>query len=259
MSRTFPLIGMSVLAGAHLWANTFIFATANGATESGLPVSVTATFDIEPTYMTVTVQNLQANPTAVDQALAFVTFGIAANVTGMTFTSSAKEATINGNTPGDYSTTAAAPTQWYDSGTGSLPTLIGFCDINGGSCLGQGGQWPGMTLIGPPNGSNAYSSANGSLTNGAHNPFLWETESFTITGTGMPSNSIAPSTITNVVFGFGTSGNENQTGVFLSESASTPEPGPAILLVSGVALLALGKRRRSAGPRIDKAPPSTAP
>jgi hypothetical protein len=245
MRKILPLIGTLLLAAAHLSADTFVFATPTGATEGGLPVDAVATFDIGPSSMIVTVQNLETNPTSVDQGLAFITFDIAARLSNVSFTSSASQLTVGGNSPGDYSVTAPATISWAQSATGASPTQIALCDNKVGACQGKGPEWPAMLLLGGPDAGNAYSNANGSITtSSAHTPFLSQVATFTVTASGLPGTATSSSTISSVVFGFGTGGKENLTTSLVS--SPVPEPGPAILLIGGLAFLALKRRHRPA-------------
>jgi hypothetical protein len=95
--------------------------------------------------------------------------------------------------------------------------------------LGAGGAGPTHLIIGPPDGGNLYSAANGSIAgNGPHNPFLNQSASFTITGSGFT----AATTIASVTFSFGTTDLVNTApGVFV------PEPSSLVLSMFGVGLI----------------------
>jgi hypothetical protein len=96
---------------------------------------------------------------------------------------------------------------------------------------------PTHTIIGPPGGGNTYSDANNSITgNGAHNPFLNQSATFTITGTGLTADT----TITGATFSFGTAPGNDVVGV-----VSVPEPSSLVLGLVGLSLIgSIGLYRR---------------
>ena len=237
MNKKLFLVGTLILSGSQLWANPILFATPPGLTEAGHPVNILATFDLQNNLLTVTVQNLQVDPVSDDQNLAYLTFDVGDALSNVVFTSSARQVSITGNSPGGYTTTGLQTVPWSQTASGAGNRHIALCDFNAVGCGGQGSLWPAATLVGAPNASNAYASANSSLTNKAHTPLLWESATFTISALGLKPSS----TINNVVFGFGTAGTEQVT------VASTPEPVPFALLASGIGLLLIGRRRLHRG------------
>jgi hypothetical protein len=107
---------------------------------------------------------------------------------------------------------------------------------------------PAHLIIGPPGSGGTYSSANGSIAgNKPHNPFLEQSASFTITGSGITADT----TITTATFSFGTTAGTNLVpGVNLVHISSVPEPSSLILSASGFGLLGVvgfcySRRRRN--------------
>jgi hypothetical protein len=95
---------------------------------------------------------------------------------------------------------------------------------------------PTHVLIGPPNGSNLYAAANGSIKNGAHNPFLGLTATFTLNVPGVTDAS----TISAATFLFNTA-----AGSIITGENPVPEPVTGALLACFLPGLMM-RRRRSA-------------
>jgi hypothetical protein len=109
-----------------------------------------------------------------------------------------------------------------------------LCDL----CAGAAG--PEKTIVGPPNGSNLYASANGSIAgNDPHNPFIGQSATFTLAIPGITSTT----TVTNAIFSFGTTEGSNVPG---RPPQVVPEPATAALLGGGLIALAWILRRRKA-------------
>jgi hypothetical protein len=229
-------------------ADLFSFATPTGATTSGGPVSATAGFNTMANSISITLTNLQANPTDIAQTLSDLVFtvGGGASLTGSSQTgATSQEITVNSGgtfTVGPTLTTAAA-VGWPYSSTATVGTL--------NVLTGPGHAGPAHEIIGPPGSGGTYSNANGSIAgNGPHNPFLNQTASFTITGPGIT----AATTITAVTFSFGT-GNETVTGI--------PVPEPATFSVAAcgaIAFIAYGwsrhrRERRRQAAEVSSQPP----
>jgi hypothetical protein len=164
---------------APVQAGSFTFVTPTGSSTGGGPVLAEADFTTNAGSMSITLRNLQPNITDVAQALSDLIFTLsgAAPLTGSTETaSSGQEITIAGN--GTFTLGATVPAGWPYSSTATVGTL---------NVLAGGGAGPAHLIVGPPDGGNVYTAANGSIAgNGPHNPFLNQSASFTITGAVSP-------------------------------------------------------------------------
>jgi hypothetical protein len=157
------------------------------------------------------------------------------NLTGTSLTNIAGTQVI---VAADGTTTAgsAVPLANWDLefGTGAFPTEFHLNDLGGGQ--------PKLAIIGPPT-AGVYSSANGSIAgNSAHNPFFEQTATFTITNAAITTNT----SISGVVFSFGTTAGDNYGGTCAPGacgSPTIPEPITSGLVGSGLIGLFFLRRR----------------
>jgi hypothetical protein len=246
--RRFKILNESVFLAATVAALAFgpapaeaaivSFMTPTGASVGGGPVSARADITTSNGSVLITLTDLLANPTDVGQLISDFFFTVAnGNLTGSSQTgASAQEITVNSNgstTLGPILNTVAA-VDWAYSSTANT----GLLDV-----LGPGAAGPEHLIIGPPGPGGIYSNANSLIAgNSAHNPFLNQTASFTITAPGVT----AATTISSVVFSFGTTSGVNVPGV----PVPTAIPEPASFATVGMGtLLGLGyawrKRKRA--------------
>jgi hypothetical protein len=221
----------SLIAPVHAGSITYI--TPAGSTAGGSPVDAEASFTTNNGSLTITLTDLEANPSNVGQLLSDLSFTTSGTTTlnSATLSSSlGQEITVAGG--GTFTPGSSVSTGWgVSSLTGNSMTL---------DALGFVG--PAHLIIGPPGGSGVYSNANGSIAgNGAHNPFLNETATFTITG----ANITVDTTITSATFSFGTTAGSNVTG----QAMAVPEPGSVVMFAFGsglvVAVSCVRSRRRA--------------
>ncbi len=213
------------------------YATPAGSMVTGpLPVSAKATFTTLANEIKITLTNLQANPTSVVEGLSRLEFTVSTGQTSGTLLSGlGTERTIAGDgTYSDAGSTTAAGWPLFTAGS--------QLDLD---LLGSGGAGPSHVLLGPPNGSNVYSNANGSIAgNGPHNPFLGGTATFDIS---VPGVTTALSTISAVTFSFGTSHDssaDNDPGTIVPEPASMSLALTGLLSAAGLVAAYRGKGRR---------------
>jgi hypothetical protein len=205
-------------------AGSYTFATASGAKESGgNPVSASVDFTTSANTITVAITNLFVDPKTIAQNISDLFFDVSkGSVSTGSITSSAglsRDVASNGS----YTDGSVVATGWLYSGSGSTIHLDG---LNGA------GFTPAHTIIGSPNGSNIYGNANNSITgNGPHNPFLAGTVTFTLNVTGMTADT----SISNVIFSFGTASGDNVPG---TPGTAIPEPASMTLVAIGIASLA---------------------
>jgi hypothetical protein len=207
-----------------------IFSTPSGST-TGSPaqsVSASADFDLSGTTLKIALSDTQPNIRDAGQLVTDVFFTLSA-AASPSLSSETGDLIKVAKTTNAVTNLGVSPLGWGFGGA-TVGALNGFelCVI----C--QGGPTatatPSEGILGPASGDGKYDDANGSIAgNKAHNPFVNQTATFTITG--IPTGT----TIDDVIFSFGTtSGAENVTGTLTS-----PIPEPASMLLLGTVLLGL--------------------
>jgi hypothetical protein len=199
------------------------FTPAPGSTVGGQPVSARVSFTTAANQVDVFLENLQADPTSAVQCLSGLKFTLSTGQTAGTITtSSGTERSVNNNNPGGFTDGAVVATGWGISSTGTQIWLDRLSQQDANK----------NTIIGPPDGSNAYASGNPSIAGGSHNPHLGLNASFTLNVPGVTASSF----VTSVTFQFNTA---------YGFELTVPEPGMASVLgIAGLACLVVRRRGR---------------
>ena len=215
--------------GAH--ADSITFVTPSGATTSGGPVDASATFVTGDGTLDITLTNLLANPKNVAQLLSDLSFTLSNGATtGTIASSSGQEITVNND--GTFTIGSTVDTGWVLNSTATGLQL----DVLGSPTA------PSHLIIGPPDGSNVYSNANGSIAgNGPHNPFLNGSATFLLGISGVTADT----TIDSATFSFGTT--EGADLVPGTPGTPVPEPTSLPLLAAGLLSVVFLRRKRLGG------------
>jgi hypothetical protein len=179
-----------------------------------------ATFVTGMGTLTITLTNLQGNIEDVGQNLSALKFTLSNPSTLLNSTlgsGTGQEITIDSKTSNTLGSTVNAG--WVYSSTGA----VGLLDV----LAGTGHAGPEHTIVGAPGAGGNYTNANGSLTGGSHNPFLYESATFVIDN----SNITANTTVSSATFQFGTTDGSNQ---FTSSNPVVPEPSTLVLSTIGL-------------------------
>jgi hypothetical protein len=211
---------------APVQGGSITYVTPPGSSTSGGPVNDEAVFTTTAGKLTITLTDLQANPTNVAQLLSDLSFTLGGgNLTGATLASSSgQEVTVAND--GSFTLGSTVSTGWafsISAGTGTLDVV--------GTPTG-----PSHLIIGPP-GPGGYTDANGSIAgNQPHNPFLNESATFTVTGAGITDAT----TVTSATFSFGTT-----PGITVGGVGVVPEPSSLVLGLAGIGVVACARLYRS--------------
>jgi hypothetical protein len=141
---------------------------------------------------------------------------------------------ITVNSGGTFTSNGTVPNGWVFTNQGSNSLLLD-------DLAGSGHAGPANLVIGPPGPGNLYSNANGSIAgNGPHNPFLNQSAMFVISLMGITADT----TITSVIFSFGTTAGVDIPGV----PSTVPLPGALPLFATGIGLMGVlrWKKQRKA-------------
>lgn len=222
------LVGLMLSTGAQSsQAASVTLTTPTGATTSGGVVDASVNFNTNTAgQLVITLTNLLASPTDVAQTISDLSFTLSnGTLTGATSDSlTAPVHLITINSDGSVTDNGTGAAGWVFT---SPTSTTGLLDV----LNGPGHAGPAHEIIGP----GPYTTANNSIAgNGPHNPFIDQTATFTISGSGITTDT----TVSSATFTFGTS----------AESVpAVPEPSTFAITLSGlgtIGLAALCRHRR---------------
>jgi hypothetical protein len=237
MAVTLPLAG-----------STIIFATGPQQV-GGYEINVKATFDFDYTAQTVTISllNLELNPTDIAQTLGSVRFDIAGASATPTYVSSSI-GTFDIDNQGRPRTDNRANT-WVATNIGG--NTIGFCAV-----CASGGVGNADLVVGGPDSNLRYSNDDGTLKNLTKpEPFIIGSGD-TYTSSALQPLDTSPSwvyklsnmtpnvMVSNVFLGFGEGAAYGSASYFMASYTEydVPEPGSLVLMMVGLGIVVAARR-----------------
>jgi hypothetical protein len=230
MSVSIKLIAASVAFAAASFGSTATYKVT-GTNAQSLPVNAQAVFTVDASGdLTITLTNLQANPTADNQGLNGIIFSLSTITgAGVSTISSSSGALI------DITSNSSAPSS---GGTQSpLAAWSAATSLQTVTLSETGSTHATETIVGPAAGNGDYTAANSSIVGSNHNDFINQTATFTFNASsalGLSGSSNIASLLSGVQIALGTSAGEDMTMTLVA----TPEP-PTFLAV-GIGLLSVG-------------------
>jgi hypothetical protein len=227
-------LGILAIAGA-LHASTFSFGTPTGQKDiNGVdPVAASAIFSVSANVITITLNNLEANPTEDAQILDALTFQLNGQTIGGSITLSMAETEfIDVSGAGSFTQVTTNLPAWHLSDTVVGSTIdFSFCNakVTGTNCTSTGTKPLEGGIIGAPSGGR-YTLANSTIKGSTANPYIFEDAVITIKMTSGSFN-LAQSSYTNLLFGFG-----DTTGQYDAVGGEAPELSSFSMMAAALAV-----------------------
>jgi hypothetical protein len=237
------------MTAIRLSASTIIFATGPQQV-GGYEINVKATFDFDYSAQTVTISllNLELNPTDIARTLGSVRFDIAGASATPTYVSSSI-GTFDIDNQGRPRTDNRANT-WVATNIGG--NTIGFCAV----CASGGVGVPDLVIGGPAASNLRYSNDDGTLRyRTSSQPFIIGSGGAYSSGVLQPldtspswvyrlSNMTPNVMVSNVLLGFGEGAAYGSASYFMANYTEydVPEPPSGILAIAGLGIAAAARR-----------------
>lgn len=232
--------GLLLLTAGLSSASTITYVTSKGTESGGNAISASAAFTTTAGQLTIVLKNLESGITSFKQTISdleFVSSTRLGNSTAMI--SWGQDLTCSGHS---CTTGFIESTGW---GFGSVGGESIICIVCGNAnMLIDESEHLNQTIIGPS------PVANNALDNHSLNPYVNQTATFTIWNSSITANT----TISNVIFSFGSTAGDDVTGCAVginctsspNSPAQAPEPMSAFLIGGGLLGVGiLGKFRRA--------------
>jgi PEP-CTERM motif len=241
-------------ASATLQTSSFTFLADGLNTPGNEPVKAQADFTFNNLTLTVTLTNLLANPSNITQSITDFDFQLLDSlghniIAGCNATAGVTNCLTGATAP---STVTIASGGGFSVTNTAVNPNWAFTLNSGVFLLNRLANGPAMSIIGPPapGVGGTYSAAGGSIAgNGAHNPFINQTATWTFTIPNLVTNG--PVTPAHIVFSFGTAGDQffcitpaDCGGGGGGQGHPTPEPLTFALVGGGLIGMYFIRRRR---------------
>ena len=251
--KALRILALAAMTAALSSAGVYTY-NVSGTNDSSLAISATITFTTSANTLVIDVVNNIVNPTAVNQNISAIAFVLSTGQTSGSITDQSNNTarSVTGTGAGQYTDNTTFTSQWGSLSNSLLAGGITICVISGNSnSCSESATQAQQTIIGQPNGSNAYSNAQGSINgNGAHNPFLYGSTADPVKFTMTISGITASTAISQIKVNFGTSISDtftctSPTAGCQNDGGDVPEPSTMGLLGLGlVGVGALARRKR---------------